>query len=92
MTDVDLLVGAVAEMPMKGAVVGPTAGCLLAHQFSVLRQADRFWYENDVPPSSFSRDQLHEIRKTSLAGVLCANLDHIRFVPPKVFHEKDPFL
>lgn len=53
--DIDLFTGALAETPLKGAVVGPTIGCILAHQFSLLRKSDRFWYENDVPPSSFSR-------------------------------------
>lgn len=53
--DIDLFTGGLAETPLKGAVVGPTIGCILAHQFSLLRKSDRFWYENDVPPSSFSR-------------------------------------
>ena len=53
--DVDLFAGALAETPLKGAVVGPTIGCILAHQFSSLRKSDRFWYENDVPPSSFTK-------------------------------------
>lgn len=53
--DIDLFTGALAETPLKGAVVGPTMGCILAHQFSLLRKSDRFWYENDVPPSSFTR-------------------------------------
>jgi len=53
--DIDLFTGALAETPLKGAVVGPTIGCILAHQFSSLRKSDRFWYENDVPPSSFTK-------------------------------------
>lgn len=56
--DIDLFTGALAETPLKGAVVGPTIGCILAHQFSLLRKSDRFWYENDVPPSSFSKGNL----------------------------------
>ena len=90
--DVDLFSGALAETPLKGAVVGPTLGCIMAHQFALLRKADRFWYENDVPPSSFSREQLQEIRKTSLAGIICHNFESIKSMSPKVFHEKDSFL
>ena len=37
-------------------------------------------YENDIPPSSFTKDQLNEIRKVSLAPVLCDNSDSIEFV------------
>ena len=59
--DIDLFTGALAETPLKGAVVGPTIGCILAHQFSLLRKSDRFWYENDVPPSSFSKGNHFEI-------------------------------
>ena len=90
--DVDLFTGALAETPLKGAVVGPTLGCILAHQFALLRKSDRFWYENDVPPSSFTREQLQEIRKSSLAGLMCQNFDNIKSMSPKVFHEKDSFL
>ncbi|EFX87909.1 hypothetical protein DAPPUDRAFT_42141, partial [Daphnia pulex] len=90
--DIDLFTGGLAETPLKGAVVGPTIGCILAHQFSLLRKSDRFWYENDVPPSSFSREQLQEIRKTSLAGIICQNFEMIKSMSPKVFHERDNFL
>ena len=90
--DVDLFTGALAETPLKGAVVGPTLGCILAHQFALLRKSDRFWYENDVPPSSFTREQLQEIRKSSLAGLLCQNFDNFKSMSPQVFHEKDSFL
>jgi hypothetical protein len=53
--DIDLLVGGVLETPDYGVVLGPTFTCLLAEQFITVRNSDRFWYENDIPPSSFTR-------------------------------------
>lgn len=90
--DIDLLVGAILEKPIPGAIVGPTFKCLLGHQFSLLRRSDRFWYENDLPPSSLSTDQLVEVRKITLAGLLCANTDDMDSIQPKAFVKQDPFL
>jgi hypothetical protein len=90
--DIDLFTGGLAETPNKGAAVGPTFGCLLGRQFYYYKRGDRYWYENDIPPSSFTKDQLNEIRKVSLASVLCDNTNSIDFVQPNVFLEADPFL
>jgi len=54
-SDIDLFTGALGEKPTEGSVVGPTFGCLLGRQFHYLRRGDRYWYENDLPPSSFSK-------------------------------------
>ncbi|XP_034243586.1 uncharacterized protein LOC117646626 [Thrips palmi] len=90
--DVDLLAGATLETPAQGAVMGPTLGCLLAEQFSVLRAGDRFWYENDIPPSSFSRAQLDEIRRVTLGGVICSNTPDLSELQPQAFVREDPYL
>lgn len=90
--DVDLLVGALLEDPVPGAVVGPTFNCLLKEQFQLLKQTDRFWYENDLPPSSLTTAQLKEIKKVTLAGLLCANTDDLDAVQPKAFVKEDIFL
>ncbi|RWS06651.1 Peroxidasin-like protein, partial [Dinothrombium tinctorium] len=80
--DIDLFTGGLAEQPLSGAIVGPTFACLLGRQFRLLRQGDRFWYENDMPPSSFTKEQLNEIRKSSLASIICNNGDSMDFVQP----------
>ncbi|XP_036149555.1 LOW QUALITY PROTEIN: uncharacterized protein LOC105828648 [Monomorium pharaonis] len=89
--DVDLLVGGILETPVTGVAVGPTFECLLKRQFVTIRNSDRFWYENDIPPSGLTPAQLVEIRKVSLASVLCTNTN-IRRIQPRVFIRQDQYL
>ena len=70
--DIDLYAGGSAERTMEGSAIGPTFACLISEQFKRLKIADRFWFENQKDnPYPFTPEQLSEIRKTSLAGVLC---------------------
>ena len=66
--DVDLWVGGMLERRAPSAKVGPTFQCLIADQFRRLREGDRLFYER-----SLSGDQLREVRKASLARLLCDN-------------------
>lgn len=90
--DIDLFTGGLAENKLPGAVVGPTFACLLGQQFQHVRRGDRYWYENDLPPSSFSLEQLAEIRKASLARIICDNSDEADFVQPQTMMVSDPYL
>ncbi|MCL4120727.1 UNVERIFIED_CONTAM: hypothetical protein GTU68_004371 [Idotea baltica] len=90
--DIDLFSGIVSETPLPEAIVGPTAACLLALQFKVLRNTDRYWYEYDFPPSGFTKEQLFEIRKASMARLLCDNVPSLDHVPVQAFLAKDHFL
>ncbi|ODN04056.1 Peroxidasin [Orchesella cincta] len=90
--DIDLFSGALAEYPQEGAVVGPTFGCLLGIQFQKLKNGDRFWYENDLPPSAFTLEQLQEMRKVTLGRIICDNSNAVDEVQPSVFLDRDPFL
>lgn len=89
--DVDLIVGALLENAAPGTVFGPTISCIMALQFTHVRTSDRFWYENDIPPSSLSIEQLQSIRKTSLSGLLCSSSGVSRS-QPKAFFREDIFL
>jgi peroxidase len=90
--DIDLFTGGLAEFPLRGALVGPTFACLLGRQFQRIRKGDRFWYENDQPPNRFSPQQLEQIRQTTLAGVICENLNDQLFAQPEAMRPSDSYL
>ena len=79
---IDLWVGGLSEQRLPGAQVGPTFACILGITFSRLRDGDRFFYEN---PYVFTPYQLLELKKTTLAKVICNNADHIPEVQRSVF-------
>lgn len=91
-SDIDLLSGGLLETPLKGAVFGQTFSCLLANQFSLIKNSDRFWYENDFPPSTYSKSQLQEIRQSTLAGIICENFKDVTMIQPKAFIDRDDYL
>lgn len=64
---------------------------MLALQFANLRVSDRFWYENDLPPSSLSLEQLQAVRRVSLAGLMCA-ANGVSTSQSKAFLRSDPYL
>ncbi|KAL1488619.1 hypothetical protein ABEB36_014422 [Hypothenemus hampei] len=90
--NIDLLAGVMLESPIPGAIVGPTLNCLLQEQFILLKNSDRFWYENDLPPSSLTTAQLKEIKKVTLAGLLCINTDDLGKIQSRAFVVTDKFL
>ncbi|XP_001649029.3 chorion peroxidase-like [Aedes aegypti] len=76
--DVDLWPGGVLESPTDGAVIGPTFAALLTAGYTRYKHADRYYFTNgpEVNPGAFTLQQLGEIRRTTLAGIICANVDH----------------
>ncbi|CAI4231916.1 unnamed protein product [Auanema sp. JU1783] len=87
--DIDLIVGGLAEKPVSGALLGPTFACLYAIQMRDTKQGDRFWYENFLAPSAFTVNQVDELRKTTLARIICDNTDNIGLVQPNPFSLPD---
>ena len=80
--DIDLFTGGMAEKPVVGGIVGPTFACIIGQQFLNLRRGDRFWYEGGNHPGAFTPAQLQEIRKTSLARVVCDCMDDVELLSP----------
>uniref|UniRef100_A0A0M3INE4 Chorion peroxidase n=1 Tax=Ascaris lumbricoides TaxID=6252 RepID=A0A0M3INE4_ASCLU len=89
--DVDLFILGLAEKPLRGALVGPTFSCIISLQFQKTKRGDRFWYENDLSPSGFTEEQLTEIKKTTMAQVICDNIDRIEQVQPMAFQMGDDY-
>lgn len=86
-SDVDLVVGLMAEMPLEGSLIGPTATCLIREQLWRTRVGDRYFYTNTDEAGGFSKRQFAEIRRSSLSQLLCENTDIIAiqkdvFQPP----------
>ncbi|KAJ8986217.1 hypothetical protein NQ317_009923 [Molorchus minor] len=82
--DVDLYTGALSERPLAESMLGPTLTCLILDQFVRIKYGDRFWYENPHRPQGFAPEQLDEIRKTTLASVICDNADDLNVIQSKV--------
>ncbi|XP_075210016.1 peroxidasin homolog isoform X3 [Lycorma delicatula] len=87
--DIDLWSAGVAEVPEKGSMVGPTFTCIIGKTFRDLKRGDRFWYENRGWPSSFTPEQLAEIRKIRLSRLLCDGGDNIQTLQLKAMEIPD---
>ncbi|XP_050067146.1 peroxidase-like [Anopheles maculipalpis] len=79
--DLELSVGLAFEKKIDGTETGLVLQNILREQFLRTRKADRFFYENG---NHLSTVQLAEIRKVSMAKILCANSIQLRFNQPEV--------
>ncbi|XP_055377665.1 chorion peroxidase isoform X2 [Condylostylus longicornis] len=78
--DIDLWIGGLLEpIITSGGISGPTFSEIIADQFSRVRHGDRYFYENgpEINPGHFTLAQLNEIRKTSMAALICDNMDYL---------------
>ncbi|XP_068153734.1 peroxidase [Drosophila tropicalis] len=83
--DVELTVGGSLEFHAPEALYGPTMLCIVGKQLLNSRRSDRFFFERDNHLSGFSRTQLAEIRKASLAGLFCSNAHYLHYIQANVF-------
>lgn len=90
--DIDLFPGGMSETPVHGGIIGPTFGCIIGMQLSRLKKCDRFWHETSDPYVRFSPPQLAEIRKMTLAGVICQNSDTIDMIQRNAMDVPDNYL
>ena len=85
--DIDFYAGGLSEAIISNYTIGPTFGCVIMQQFSNIKVADRFWYENgpSTSPTAFSLAQLQQIKTVTLAGLICNNYD-LFTVPQSAFY------
>ncbi|XP_068089369.1 thyroid peroxidase [Hyperolius riggenbachi] len=79
--NIDVWLGGLVEDFSPDSRTGPLVACLVAKQMKVLRDGDRFWYEN---PMVFTEAQRLELEKHSLSRVICDNTG-LTHVPPDAF-------
>ena len=84
--DIDLWVGGLAEDPMTehGSQLGPLCHAMLVHQFTELRDGDRFWYQRDL-----TRFEKRLVRNTTLARVIRRNTGIGKELQANVFYVKN---
>ena len=90
--DIDLFTGGLSEVPLKGALVGPTFACIIGIQFQKAKKCDRFWYETSDAAVRFTESQLTEIRKATLAKIVCENADVVDKIQKSAFDQYHEFL
>jgi peroxidase len=84
--DVDLYVGGFLESPHEDSILGPIFKCILGDQFARLKKGDRFFYDLGVDARlAFSGPQLDQLRRTSLARIICDNTDTVTSIQPLAF-------
>jgi hypothetical protein len=69
--DVDLWIAGLAESRLPGGCVGETFAAIITKQFQLLRDGDRFWFEN--PYLEPTNDRMSKYRDTKLADILARN-------------------
>lgn len=87
--DIDLWVGGLTEPSYGDAVLGFTFSEIVADQFSRFKRGDKYFYDlsPDINLGYFTTDQLQEIRSTTMARIICDNVDGItkKEQAPKAF-------
>lgn len=85
-----MTVGGSLESHVAGALAGPTFLCILTEQFYRTRVGDRYFFERGDDQVAFTRDQLNEIRKASMARLFCDNGNNIEQMQQAAFLRVTP--
>ncbi|KAL0840028.1 hypothetical protein ABMA28_015353 [Loxostege sticticalis] len=88
--DIDLIVGLWLELPAEGSLLPKTLQCLMIEQHVRFLVSDRHWYERPNRPHAFNLEQLLEIRKSTVSGLLCNVGDTVTDIQPNAFLRAGP--
>ncbi|XP_072949861.1 peroxidase-like [Epargyreus clarus] len=83
--DIDLLAGVWVEKLIPGGYVPETFYFMTVEQLLRIVRSDRHWYERPNRPHAFTIEQLAEIRKASMARLLCDVGDTVSHIQPRAF-------
>lgn len=89
--NIDLFTGGISERHFPGADTGPTFACINGIQYHGLKYGDRYYFEHGGQAGSFTPAQLDEIKRTSLAKLLCrtayiAAVPQYAFLQPSIYN------
>jgi hypothetical protein len=70
--NIDSWVGMLAEYHMPNAILGESIMTIIEKQFQVLRDGDRFYFENDL---EFTTEDMEEIQNTSFRDIIMRNTE-----------------
>jgi peroxidase len=72
--DIDMWVGLMAEDHLPGASVGQTEQAILGFQYTMMRDGDRFWFENPIETGGFfTPAEITEIRNVRMSDIIELN-------------------
>ncbi|CAG4966592.1 unnamed protein product [Parnassius apollo] len=84
--DIDLIAGIWLEKLIEGGNVPPTLYCVVVEQLLRVIASDRHWYERPKRPNAFTNEQLQEIRKATVARLLCDVGDKVTSIQRQAFY------
>ena len=84
---VDLFVAGMAESVGSSEFLGPTFKCIFRKTLEKLRDGDRFFFQNKF---QFAMEQQEEIKKMTLAKVMCLTLQDSGNIQEKLFDVFNP--
>ncbi|KAM3958623.1 salivary peroxidase/catechol oxidase-like [Aphomia sociella] len=85
--DVEVMAAIYSERILKDAWVGPTLFCIIVRNLVEWRKSDRHFFEHGDIPTALTLPQLNQVRKTSIARVLCDSGDRVDHIQPYAFYQ-----